>query len=534
MKKLLVVLCAMTPLISFAQLNYPNYESIQSKINLTKKNPFVSLSSIGQSYAGEAIPLIKLEKDSSPRPTLLLVAGLDGKHPAGVVSSIEVIQSLLALKADSLNKLLANKSIWVVPMANPDAYKRNISSGVFASGNGRVIDNDRDGRLDEDAAKDLNGDGVLAQMRIKSSAGTHIMHPTFVDVLSPADRSKGEIGQYLLFNEGVDNDFDGRYGEDGQGGVNPDKNFTYDYPAFQSESGNYAGSEPESKALMEFIYTNPQISTILHFGLSNNLSEGERYNASKANQRIIGSWSENDVSVSKYISSIYKESVKELGEATKMEHTSGNFSNTAYYHMGRFSFSTPLWWPSISKESKSSKSSSSTDLFYQWVEENHVSGAVLPWTKINHPNFPNEEVEVGGVVEIYKNNPPLTYLKRPSELHAAFIQRLLNAMPELKFQKPVITALSGDIYRVELTVTNVGMMPTYPEIADKIKHVGKLKTVCELNSNQAFLSGKRLQLYSSLAAGKSQTFSWLIKGKGTIHIQAGCPTSGEINLDVKL
>ena len=531
MKKLFVVLCAMTPLLSHAQLNYPNYQALQSQINQTKNNKLVQVSSIGSSFSGEQIPVIKLQKNDSPKPTLLIVSGIDGKHPAGVINSLQLVNNLLKLPSDSLSALLDRKSIWVIPMVSPDAFKRNLTTGHWSSGNARVIDNDRDGRVDEDPSKDLNADGVLAQMRIASSAGTYMQHADFPGVLVKADRSKGQRGDYILLNEGVDADFDGQYAEDGDSGVNIAKNFTYDYPAFSAESGDYAASEPETKALLEFIYTHPEISTVLNFGINNNLSTPESYNPAKANQRIVGSWSRNDTEVSKYISSIYNQSVKAMGQAPKMEHQAGGFTNTAYYHIGKYSFATPSWWPSVTDNTKSYKED---DLFYKWVEENNVTGAILPWTKVNHPNFPADQVEVGGVVEIYKHNPPVEFLKTSSELHSDFVQRLVQAMPELEFQKPKVTALGADVYRVELTVTNIGMMPTYPEIGDKIKHVSKLKTVCELNSAQQFLSGKRLQLYSSLGAGESRTFSWLIKGKGAIHIQAGCPTSGEVNLEVKL
>lgn len=534
MKKFFVVLCSISPLLGFAQLNYPNYDDLLSQINQVKGKKNVIISYIGKSFVGEQIPVIKIERDAKVRPTLLIVAGIDGKHPAGIINSVEVVKNLVSLSPDSLGRLLERNSIWVIPVVNPDAYKRNTQSKVWNSGNGRAIDNDRDGRMDEDPAKDLNGDGIISQMRVKSNAGTFIIHPNFENVLITADRSKGEKGNYVLLTEGIDADFDGKFGEDGHGGVNIDRNFTFDYPAFYPESGTYAASEPETKALMDFVYDNPQISTIVQFGLTNNLSEPERFTASKANERIVSSWSANDVEVSKYVSSLYKDLTKALGEPSKMEHVAGNFANTAYYHLGRFSFSTPTWWPSVVDSSKSAKPVKGDDVFYRWVAVNNVEGAILPWTKVNHPNFPNQEVEVGGVVDIYRNNPPLAYLKESALVHTDFIQQLLKAMPQLEFQQPVVTALGGDVFRIEVTVTNEGMMPLYPEIGDRIRHISKFKAVCELQKNQEFLNGKRLQLYPSLGAGKSRTFSWLVKGKGTLNIMVGCPTSGEINMEVKL
>ena len=535
MKKTFLGFLFCAPLLVLGQLKYPTYNEVVSTINGFNTKGVVSQSVIGKSFGNENISVIKLQSDDKPKPTLLIVAGIDGKHPAGTIGALQLTKKLIALPKDSLQAILKEKSIWVVALANPDAYRRNSSGQQWLSGNRRKVDNDRDGRLDEDGAKDLNGDGIIAQMRVESPVGNFKAHKDHTDVLVAADKSKGEKGKYILFPEGIDQDLDGRYGEDGEGGVNIDRNFTFDYPAFVSESGDYAASEPETRALVDFIFANPQIASILHLGLSNNLSEPERYDARSANERIIKSWSSNDVEVSKYISSIYKEQTKSLGEATKFTAAPGNFTNTAYYHLGKYSFATPLWWPSVTDSTKNAgKPTDASETFYKWVKQNNVQGAILPWQKVQHPNFPNQNVEVGGVVEVFKNNPPVELLETSVNAHAGFVVKLLDNMAKLLFDTPKVTSLGNDIFRVELSVMNVGTMPTYPEIADRIRFVSRFKTVCDLQNSQQFLSGKRIQLYPSLQGGGSQTFSWLIKGKGTIKIQAGCPTSGEQQIEVKL
>ncbi len=535
MKKTFLGLLLISPLLSLAQLKYPSYAEVQSSISGYSTKGLVSQTVIGKSYGNENISVIKLQLDEKPKPTLLVVAGIDGKHPAGTIASLQLTKQILALPKDSLQALLKDKSIWIIPLVNPDAYKRNSSTKQWLSGNSRKIDNDRDGRLDEDPAKDLNGDGIISQMRVESPIGNFKVHKDNPNLLVAADKSKAEKGNYIVFPEGIDQDFDGRYGEDGEGGVNIDRNFTFDYHAFLAESGDYAASEPETRALVDFIFANPQIASVLHIGLANNLSEPERYDARAANERIVKSWSVNDVEMSKYISTIYKEETKSLGEATKFENSPGNFSNTAYYHLGKFSFSTPLWWPSVTDSTKNTnKTTDVNETFYKWVKQNNVQGAILPWSKVNHPNFPNQNVEIGGIVDIFRNNPPIEFLETSVQAHTGFVVKLLENMAKLVFSTPKVTSLGNDIYRVELSVMNVGNMPTYPEIADRIRFVSRFKTVCDLQSNQQFLSGKRLQLYSALGAGDSKTFSWLIKGKGTIKIQAGCPTSGEQQIEVKL
>src|SRR5690606_17855895 len=158
-----------------------------------------------------------------------------------------------------------------------------------------------------------------------------------------------------LYKEGVDTDKDGFYGEDGDGGVNIDRNFTYTYPAFTPESGEYAASEPETRAIVDFLFDNPQIATVLHFGLQNNLSDPETLAQRKASERIVGSRLASDVEVSKHGSHLYGKTSNSFGPATKAEASAGTFSSPAAYHVGKFSFVTPGWGPHGADSTKGDK-----------------------------------------------------------------------------------------------------------------------------------------------------------------------------------
>jgi len=536
---IMMLLLGGMPFFVHAQWNYPKFDALSKQIQEVTSNKLVERSSIGKSFGNEDIPLIKIQNGKTAKPTLLIVAGADGKHPAGVINSINVAKQILALPADQLNDLLANKSIWIVPVLNVDAYIRNSNSANLNSGNGRTIDNDRDGRVDEDPDVDLNNDGIISQMRIKTPAGPYKSHAINPDYLLLAERNKGESGTYELYTEGRDADQDGAISEDGKSGVNIDRNFTFDYPFFEPESGDYAASEPETRALIDLIFNNPQIAAVLHFGLQNNLSIAEQFDQNKASQRITRSWTNNDAQVSAFVSKIYNDAVKPLGEAPKMAAGKGNLSPTIYYHTGKFSFVTPSWWiPSISDTTKNNNvkvpATNGADRFVNWVRNQGIQGAILPWTKVNHPDFPNQEVEVGGAVDRFVNNPPVELLENSAKLHSNFVVELTRSLASLEFSNPKVTNLGDDIYRIEVKVFNTGAMPVYPEIADKIKHVSKMKSIMELQKGQSFLSGKRLQLYPTLQAGASNTFSWLVKGKGKVQLTVGCPTAGEKTLDINL
>src|SRR5690606_34483398 len=97
MKRTFLGFMMLFPLIGFSQLKYPSYADVTATISGFNSKGISSTAVIGKSYGNENIAVIKLQRDEQPRPTLLLVSGLDGKHPTGTVSALEITKHLLAL-----------------------------------------------------------------------------------------------------------------------------------------------------------------------------------------------------------------------------------------------------------------------------------------------------------------------------------------------------------------------------------------------------------------------------------------------------
>jgi hypothetical protein len=99
-------------------------------------------------------------------------------------------------------------------------------------GNSVDTDDDRDGKFNEDPYDDLDKNGKITWMRIQSPVGEYRLNPDDNRSLVKADITKGEKGQYLLMREGLDNDKDGNFNEDGEGGVWFNKNLSFAHPSF--------------------------------------------------------------------------------------------------------------------------------------------------------------------------------------------------------------------------------------------------------------------------------------------------------------
>ncbi|MFN3640813.1 MAG: M14 family metallopeptidase, partial [Flavobacterium sp.] len=493
----------MVPLLG--QQDYDSYERLQSNIKeLAQKNKSLQFQSIGKSVGGKDIWVVKLSQNpTSPKPALLISAGFDGRHPAGTQMAMLLLEQLV--NAPDFNAKLQKNDLYFLPLASPDAYLAYFDKPLREkSGNAAKTDDDRDGFIGEDPFEDLNKDGLITMVRIEDMAGTHIVSDVDSRIMVKADPSKQQVGKYVLISEGVDNDKDGQYNEDGSDGVNIDRNFTFDYKPFSQGSGAYAASEPETRAVVDFMFDHPNIYAVIHLGLYNNLNEPPKYDSKLAQGRIIKTWLENDAKVAALVSKLYTDQAG-LKEAPKMPAAPGNFTQTVYYHTGKFSFSTPGWWaPKVEevtdttaaakdKMAKTAKEESPAELsFLKWADKEGLKNVFVDWKSINHPDFPGKKAEVGGLVPYALHNPPKKYLEESVAEHKTFLENVLSAMPNLETETPKVEKLQDQLYRITLKVANKGLLPTYAEIGDKVRFTSRFKTQLELNKSQAMVTGRKV------------------------------------------
>ena len=164
-----------------------------------------------------------------------------------------------------------------MPRLNPDGAERVVKgpASPFRT-NLRAMDRDRDGRSNEDGPEDLDGDGVATLMRVADGEATLVADEKDPRLSRRADPAKGERAAFSETSEGIDNDGDGRLNEDPPGGVNLNRNWPYRWTEFDPEAGFSPASEPEVRALIEFVFDHPEIALVWSFGLNDNLRTAPR------------------------------------------------------------------------------------------------------------------------------------------------------------------------------------------------------------------------------------------------------------------
>jgi hypothetical protein len=181
------------------------------------------------------------------RATVLLLGGLDGTSLSGSEAILRIVSALLERPAG----LPAEATFLAIPWANPDGLARWRSVACGGGRNDRRLDDDGDGSIDEDGPDDLDGDGQILEMLIERPDGSWVRSADN-RFLRPA--MEGEAPRYERLREGRDDDGDGRFNEDGPGGVLLDHNFPVGWEdARGRDAGPWPLSEPEAEALARLI-----------------------------------------------------------------------------------------------------------------------------------------------------------------------------------------------------------------------------------------------------------------------------------------
>ncbi|HKL67960.1 MAG TPA: M14 family metallopeptidase [Bacteroidales bacterium] len=514
---------------SSAQTSYHNHDDIIKELNNLAGSyaGVCKLDIIGQSHSGKDMYALTIGTGNyNHKPGIAIIGGIDGRYPAGREISLGFAKKLLAnTDNEDIKELLASVSFYVIPDASPDA-----SSGFFSAPilerlvNANPTDNDRDFETDEDPAEDINGDGLITMMRIKDPTGDYITDPADSRLMKKADRSKGERGEWHVYTEGVDNDKDGKFNEDGQGGVNFNNNFSFEYEEFGENAGINAVSEKETRAVADFLYDHFNIFAVFSFGPQDNLGQafkakGPSPRAGRRGPGKVTSILKEDEALNKLLSSMYLEQTGYKGNPGFIREP-GNFMEWAYYHYGRYSYSTPGWW------FPSEKGLSAEASFLKYADENLDEEVFVEWQEADHPDFPGKTVEVGGIVPFSMYAPPPETLDKAIENNYLFLVDAAKLHPAVELVDLKTEKLKKDIHRVSVTLHNKGIFSTTSELGNYNKWMRKMKVELSSDSDFELMSGRKIEITERLKGGQSREYSWLIHGKGNFTISAGAVNCG--------
>lgn len=522
----------------------------------------VTLVEIGKSREGRAIVAAEIAaRGGTPageRPALLVAANFEGDQLIGSELALFLAQHLAAGYATdtAVKALLDAHAVYIIPRMNPDGAEQMFAPvKAFRRTNAAPIDADNDGRLDEDGPEDLNGDGFISVMRVKDPDGAYMVHPSDARLMKRADAAKGEAGGWSLYWEGIDTDKDGFYNEDGPGGVDLNRNFQHKYPYYTADAGPHMISEPETRALMDYVINRRNIAAILTYGASDNLIAAPTpqgalgapqtidllafADASNTDARTVGTFTlpnpnqgffgfgfggrgggppqqtrppgqqaprppattinAQDVEYFRTVSAKYRE-LTGVAQAPPTRAPEGAFFEYGYYQFGVPSFSTPGWGIAESKAAT-----------FDEKLVGAVTDGFIPWTPFTHPVL--GEVEIGGFKPYAVTNPPAAEIDALAKSHAAFAMYLGTLFPEVAIPELSASALGGGLYRITADIENTGYLPTSTAHGVTSRSVKPVFVQLDVDADAVVSGDAKTNFIPALAgSGRRQSYTWIVRG----------------------
>jgi hypothetical protein len=462
-----------------------------------KERPdLVDLYTVGKSFGGRDLWQLTLTSKKTGKDTDKPAAFFEGGRHSGEITSTESVLYLAWHLLEqygrdtAITRLLDQTAIYLRPLNNPDGSDMYRLTAQSNRSSVRPQDNDNDGLLDEDPGEDLDGDGHIRQMRKFVGAGKGNA------VLDTADASKRLMrgvpmgrGDYLLYGEGVDNDRDGRYGEDGIGGLDLHRNYTYNWrPMVESTgrgnaqfgAGEYPLSEPETRAVFLWQLTHPNISvtnsmdTSVPMHLRGPSSCDEEQCMFAADRKLFLHFDSLGLKRTGYpwagnVYRVYATRNAPPGQG-QPQALFGHGPDFGYFQMGQIWYGDELWNGGRERDYNADGRWDNYEVL-RYCDEEFGGTCWQNWTRLTHPEL--GEVEVGGYdPKFFSQNGPPQVLEKWARNQALFNLDLALAMPRVEIVEASVTkaraSADSATHEVRLTVRNTGLLPTALEQAKRV------------------------------------------------------------------
>lgn len=468
----------------------------------------IDLYVVGNSFEGRPIYQMTLTNKKTGKDTDKPASFFEGGRHSGEVTASESVLFLINFLLDNYGKdpevthLIDTKTFYLKPVNNPDGHNLYLNTAQSNRSTVRPQDNDGDGLLDEDTPDDIDGNGVILTMRWKDEKkGTMIPDPKDSTGRIMKRVSAGK-GTYLTSSEGIDNDGDGRINEDGIGGLDLHRNYPENWRPqteltgrgnVQGGAGEYPMSESETKAVVLFLLTHPNIYVVNSMDTSvpmhlrppsTSASEDRMYPEDLKWYKIFDE-------IGKKITGYEKagDVYNDYGNGTPLF---GHGPDFGYWYYGAIWYGDEIWNGAKNKDYNGDKVIDQLEMI-KWDDEENDSLGFFDWTPAKHPVY--GEIEIGGFdPKFFSQNPPVKYLETWIKNEAIFNLEMAKYLPELgweAFEVKKLKSYKGDSvdYQLKISFKNNGKLPTALKQAHLVKIVKEDKLVLDFDTTEAS-SGK--------------------------------------------
>ncbi|MBR5108780.1 MAG: hypothetical protein IK099_01185 [Clostridia bacterium] len=516
-----------------------------------------SLDSIGKTREGRDILCLTVCNPETGSPEEKAAFFMDGNlHSGEVASSMAVLhildQWLSAYgKEPAVTALLDRFTVYAIPRINADAAEVFLTTPYMTRGNTEKYYPPDNGVAD----RDMDGDGVIRQMRIPDPAGKWKAYEKDSRIMMARGPEDTEGTFYTLVSEGVfrggAEDFICLRDTNPQDALDPNRQFPFewnkDYPdKDRPTSGPEPLHDPEVRALYDFVCGHPNIAFHMDFHTYGGLHispadfcphlevpDKERMQALGAAMRKRTGYK---------CSGIFPEGAKDIAP--------GSYTTWEYFERGIMAFVTELWdfhfqadpdrpqgWSMFFAESEE-QFLREAETALGWDERENGGQGFKPWTPCVLPGWTDDgkdmAVEIGGWNRKFTmQNPPPRLLPGVCEKAADAALVGFQALPRLHMAFHGLRRGEGGKDILEIELMNLGYLPTCGTEMAARKEMGDDLTVslsgCETPGENSVRVG-----HVDGYAKRLVSFAVRMQGKTPVTVTARGTRCGQAVLHITL
>lgn len=559
---------------TFQYDHYYDYEELTDSLQqLAKQYPhLVSLNSICTTEKSREVWVATLTHCQTGKDIAKPAFYIDGNTHAGEVTGSMAALHTLDILCTNFNHdevitdLLNTTTFYIIPRISPDGAQAYLKSEA----NLRSVDRPYPHLVKQQglSGQDLDGDGVIRMIRFpspyggwKKKEGSNFL----MEKRRPDDR-QGEF--YTILPEGLETQSDELDPQPAQEfwGLDFNRNYPYGWfnEARQPGAGVYPLSNPENKAVVDFVLAHPNIGAVAtHHTCGGVLLYPPGTKAEKA---------ANPLDMQRFIQ-IGELATEEMGYPVinifdhfmidQENYSSGAFDDWCFQNQGIPAYTVELWnlleragckidWDNRAKKTDKEKMEI-LEKVITWCNQ-HADSSFVMWKEFDHPQY--GKVEIGGMnTKFTYQNCPNSFLLQEVEKTTRFCLRYAKTLPMLSIENTEVTWLDGHFAKISVVVGNRGYLPTY--LSNEAKELKLNKSVMvslqgtgfEIVQGKAIEECKDLEGFSCLPTKISECgystgnhepmqkkISWIVAADvlSEITITAFCQTAGRVCVTLSL
>ncbi len=528
----------------------------------------MELYEVGRSYEGRPILQVTLTNKSTGSHLTKPAAFFEGGRHSGEVTASEstlwLLQHLLTQygRDTRITELLDTRTVYLRVQNNPDGSNLYHHTAQRNRSTVRPHDSDRDGLVDEDPEEDLDGDGVIHQMRWQPKPGAdgapvcwetpdgrggfRTMRPNAVqDTRDTSGRLMRTVPSDLdptwcVATEGIDNDLDGRFNEDGVGGLDLHRNYPENWRPepgaeltgrgqTQGGAGAFPLSEPETRAVVVWLLQHPHVSVAnsmdtrvpMHLRPPSTSASAERM--FPQDLRLYEYFDSIGVSLTGYTwaGDVYETYNTRTpvnpftGDTARATPLFGHGPDFGYWYYGAIWYGDELWNGGMYEDYNGDGIRDDVDAL-TWDDRSNGGRGFKPWTRFAHPQL--GAVEIGGFhPKFFSQNGPPEVLEEWAKNQALFNLEMALHLPRLELDAPraerVATVGDSTTWRVTVSWTNTGKLPTALAQAQLVKIVDEDRVQLQFGDSLTAGSTPRVRITRPGRRDKVERVGWAQPGE---------------------